>query len=118
MDAKTTTVAFPATARKGFGRDANWTVTVLDGVVAGHGATLTQARSNAATTAADIIRSLTGNPAFALDDDGGLVIAVPSGTGSAVYKVHAGRARLIASHMYPPEQALAGAHHYTPIPHC
>ncbi len=114
---KSVTVTIPASAHKGFGRDAGWTVAVVDGsMVVGVGSSLAQARMNAATTAVDVIRTAMDGPAFALDDDGGLVVAVPWGTGSIHYKVRDGHVFMITSTVHAPHESLTGCHHYTPLP--
>lgn len=117
MDEKAVTVALPAIARKGFGRGAPWTVTVNAGspAVTGTANFLNQARENAGTAVEEILRNVETGPAFALDDDGGVVIAVPYGAGSLHYKVIDGQARMIGSSIHAPKDSL-NAHHYTHIP--
>ncbi len=112
-DRKSTTVALPATAWKGFGRGAQWTV--ASGRVTGHGDTLGAARTRAAATVADLLANVTTPPAFARDDDGSLIVAVAHGSGVLHYRVTGDRAREVSFCDGPPAESLARVPHYTPL---
>jgi len=116
MDEKAVTVSLPATARKGFGRPVSWSVSLdVDPTTVGTGPSLTEARAKLAGTAEAIIANATAGPAFAYDDDGGLVVAVPYGTGSMHYKLIDGQVRMVAFTAHAAQDSLT-AHHYTRIP--
>lgn len=110
---KATTIPLPATGRKGFGRDAHWTVSVL-GLVNGHGATLADAKASAAQTAHDIISNCTSAPAFAIDDDGSTIVAVAQGSGTAIYRWPTeGRPSEVSYRDGSPADAVASVSHWT-----
>ncbi len=116
-ESRDTTVTLPATARQSLGRPRTrtWTVTVL-GRVSGSGDTLPAARTAAADAAAEYIRHAADGPAFARDADGALIVAVPDGSGTAVYRVTGDRWSLNSYSGGTPADAVAGCYHWTVLP--
>jgi len=114
VEPKDVKVSVTGTASRGFGRDAQWKVTLF-GLISGYGATQAEAREAAIAALGDAVRQMHTAPEFARDDDGTLIVAVPDGGGTAVYRVDS-RARNTEFRYGTPEQAVTGAHHYTRIP--
>lgn len=109
---KETTVPMPALATKC--ADRSWSVSFC-GIIA-YGPTLTAARANLAETVARVIGHASQSPAFARDDDGTLIVAVPDGTGVASWRVTDEGARLTSHSTGTPEESIGRVHHYSPIP--
>ena len=65
-------------------------------------------------TALDAI--MNGRPAFARDDDGSLMVAVPSFSGGSNHWRVNGEARLNTFDSRPPSEAFTSCYHMTPIP--
>ena len=80
MDAKPTTLTVPATARKGFGRDAPWTVTVL-GIANGSGPTMRDAKESAAEHFTALAMNAATMPAMVRDGDGAVWVFTAHGSG-------------------------------------
>ncbi len=59
---------------------------------------------------------MTGQPSFARDDDGSLMVAVPSFNGGSHHWRVNGEARLNTFDSRPPGEAFASCHHMTVIP--
>ena len=109
---KETTVPMPALATKR--ADRSWSVTFC-GIIA-YGPTLSAARANLAETVARVIGHASSSPAFARDDDGTMIVAVPDGTGVATYRVTDDGARLTSHSAGTPEESVGRVPHYSPIP--
>jgi len=117
MEQKSTTVNLPAQAWKWqgqFGRKAEWSVSL--GPVKGIGPTLAAAREAAAETAADMLARIYDGPAFATDDDGSVIVAVPVGSGSDVYRITPRGWALVSTAATTPAESVAGVHHFAPMP--
>lgn len=119
---RATTVNLPATAKKGFGRDAVWTVTVVgfeetDYGLYGYGPTFKEARANATVCAVELLRGVNIDPAFARDDDGSLIVVIPHGGDTRTYRINDKGWALIASGgPSTPEEFVSKVHHWTAIP--
>jgi len=108
----TVSVPMRATQRRE-GRTVTWTVEFA-GMLA-YGGTLAAARAAMAETIVRAANHARQPPAFARDDDGTLVVAVPDGIGTAEYRVSDGRARLTSHSVGTPAETVARVHHYTPL---
>lgn len=86
---KATTVTIPATARKGFGRGAQWTVTV-NGVANGYGQTERAAREDAAQHFAALAVNAAVMPAMVRDDDGAVWVFTAHGSGHLGSRIRPG----------------------------
>lgn len=115
MTEKPTTVNLPAIAVKGFGRNAEWSVSV-NGVIGGRGATLSGARENATENVTAVLGNMYAGPAFGQDDDGTFIVAVPHGSGTSVYRLSADGWRLTADYAKAPREVIDGCPHYRAIP--
>lgn len=111
-------VRIPITLVKGFGRGAEYIATLGD--LTGHGSTQATAKADLAAQIVQSAQPVDDEPAFARDDDGALIVAIPDGRGD----VHVWRlaeqttgasARHITTCGGPADQAIAGCGHYTPI---
>lgn len=65
-------------------------------------------------TALDVARN--GKPAFARDDNGDLMVAVPAPDGGSQHWRVNGDAKYSASDSRPPAEAFTSCYHMTPIP--
>jgi hypothetical protein len=110
-----TTVPVPATITRGFGRTAPWTARC--GPLSSTETTQAGAKR---TLAADILMTVERTdrpPAFARDDDGALIIAIPDVFGGVtMWRVTDAGAVHMGCADGPPERAIGCCHHYTPIP--
>lgn len=101
----------PITLQKSLGRNGKYTATI--GPVTGCGKTQAEAKQHlldnlrAALTAAAI------DPAFARDDDGSLIVAVPDYSGVIHWRVDERGPRSITGCDGPPRESLASVPHYT-----
>lgn len=112
MMRKDTTATLPATAKRH--ADRSWSAEFA-GIIA-YGPTLATARATLAESIAAVIRHASQSPAFARDDDGTLIVAVPDGTGVASWRVTDESARLTCHSTGTPWETVASVHHYSPIP--
>ena len=115
VEPKDVKVSVTGTASRGFGRDAQWKVTLF-GLISGYGATQAEAREAAIAALSAAVGQMHTAPEFARDDDGTLIVAVADGGGTAVYRVDDSRARNTEFRYGTPEQAVTSADHYTRIP--
>lgn len=89
------------------------------GRMEGRGATRTAAITHLGQQLALTVDCLEADPAFALDDDGALIVAVDRPWGIDTFRATQETARLISSgnrHPDGPAADLARVHHYTPLP--
>jgi hypothetical protein len=105
-------ITIPIAVHKGWGRQGEYSVSV--GPISGRGRTLSEAKQ---ALADNILTALTGaavGPAFARDDDGGLIVAVQGLVGGVTHwKVDDRGPRAITGCDGPPRKSLEGCHHYT-----
>ncbi|WP_030247959.1 hypothetical protein [Streptomyces sp. NRRL S-455] len=94
--------------------DSRWTATL--GPVKAHGRTKTAALKALAEEVVHGLSRLDAEPAFARDDDGSLIAAVPRWHGVEHYRVTEEGVRSTAACDGPPAKSLEGTHHYTVIP--
>jgi hypothetical protein len=116
MNAKQITVTIPATARKGFGRDAQWTVTV-SGVANGSGATMRDAKESAAEHFYALAMNAATMPAMVRDDDGAVWVFTAHGSGYMGSRIRPGAESASIGTTYgegTPEQAAEYIVRYHP----
>jgi hypothetical protein len=94
--------------------DSRWTATL--GPVKVYGRTKTVALKALAEAVVHGLSRLDAEPAFARDDDGSLIAAVPRWHGVEHYRVTGDGVRSIAGCDGPPAKSLEGCHHYTVLP--
>lgn len=91
--------------------DGRWTATL--GPVKAYGRTKTVALKALAEAVVHALTRLDAEPAFARDDDGSLIAAVPRWHGTEHYRVTDDGVRSIAGCAGGPAESLEGTHHYT-----
>lgn len=94
--------------------DSRWTAQL--GPVKAYGRTKTVALKALAEEVVHALSRLDAEPAFARDDDGSLIAAVPRWHGVDHYRVTDEGARCITACDGPPAKSLEGTHHYTAVP--
>lgn len=94
--------------------DSRWTAQL--GPVKAHGRTKAVALKALAEAVVHALSQTDEEPAFARDDDGSLIAAVPRWHGVDHYRVTDEGARCITSCDGPPAKSLEGTHHYTAVP--
>lgn len=116
MDATTARVGLLADVQENTWRrdDGRWTATL--GPVRAHGRTKTVALKALAEAVVHALTALDAEPAFARDDDGSIIAAVPKWSGVAHYRVTDEGVRCITGCDGPPAKSLEGCHHYTVLP--
>lgn len=107
-----TTASLPAMATRH--ADRSWSAEFA-GIVA-YGPTLAAARATLADLIGSVVRHASSPPAFARDDDGTLVVAVPDGVGVASWRVTDESARMTCHSTGTPAESVARVHHYSTIP--
>jgi hypothetical protein len=116
MDATTARLGLLAEVRENrlVRGDGRWTATL--GPVKAYGRTKTVALKALADAVLEALSRLDEEPAFARDDDGSLIAAVPRWHGVEHYRVTEDGARSITACDGPPAKSLEGCHHYTVLP--
>jgi hypothetical protein len=94
--------------------DGRWTATL--GPVKTYGRTKTVALKALAEAVVHALTQVDAEPAFARDDDGSLIAAVPRWHGVEHYRVTEDGARSITACDGPPAKSLESIHHYTAVP--
>lgn len=94
--------------------DGRWTATL--GPVKAYGRTKTVALKALAEEIVHALSRLDEEPAFARDDDGSLIAAVPKWHGVDHYRVTDEGVRCITACDGPPAKSLESTHHYTAVP--
>lgn len=108
------TVSVPIGLTKGWHRDSAWTATY--GPLSGQGATQAAAKADLTTALAAALSAGDADPAFARDDDGAVIVAIPDLHGGVTVWRVGETARMICRQDGPPETVAEHCHHYTPIP--
>lgn len=93
--------------------DGRWTAKL--GPVTAHGRTKTVALRALTDALLTALSRMDAEPAFARDDDGSLIAAVPRWHGTEHFRVTGEGVRSIAGCDGPPAKSLEGCHHYTAI---
>lgn len=113
---KETSITLPVKARKGFGRDAHTTVTLSNGLVNASAPTLAEAKQKLVENVLSTITSATMAPTFVVNDDGALLVFLPSLGGTDEWRLDliAGTARCVSYREGTPEDAAASivTHHH------
>jgi hypothetical protein len=110
-------LGLPITLSKGFGRQPRWTASFGEGSYNACGITQTEAKQALSDRIDSALRNRNLRPAFAVDDDGGFIVAVPDIEGGvSVWRISDGTARSIWLCDRQPDEAIASVSHYTPIP--
>lgn len=94
--------------------DSRWTAQL--GPVKAYGRTRTVALKALAEAVVHALSRTDAEPAFARDDDGSLIAAVPRWHGTEHYHVTDDGARSTGGYDGPPAKSLEGCHHYTALP--
>jgi hypothetical protein len=92
-----------------------WTASL--GVLRGAGSTQGEALADLGRLLTTLAEHHDDEAAFAIDDDGTWIAAVPDGTGgSTEYRVYPDHAGITGASNEPPAESLRRVHHYSVIP--
>lgn len=94
--------------------DSRWTAQL--GPVKAYGRTKTAALKALVDALVGALARMDEEPAFAWDDDGSLIAAVPRWHGTEHYRITDEGVRCTTGTDTPPAKSLEGCHHYTVIP--
>jgi hypothetical protein len=108
IDSKLT---IPVQIRKAFGRGGTYTAQL--GPIVGHGRTQAEAKQNLAGNLQAALAAASVDPAFARDDDGSLIVALPHYSGVIHWRIDERGPRSITGCDGPPRESLATVPHYT-----
>lgn len=103
-------LSVPIQVKKQFGRHGMYTA--ICGVVLGHGRTQVEAKQDLLNNLLAALAAATADPAFARDDDGSLIVALPNYSGVVHWKVDDRGPRSITGCDGPPRESLASVPHY------
>lgn len=101
----------PIHMQRSFGRGGSYKATF--GPVAGYGKTQAEAKQNLADNLQAALAAASADPAFARDDDGSLIVAIPDYSGVIHWKVDERGPRSITGCDGPPRRSLESVPHYT-----
>ncbi|MGW4834706.1 hypothetical protein [Streptomyces globisporus] len=107
-----TKISLDVDVQKGWGKQGHYTLSV--GPISGRGRTLVEAKADLSHNILQALSAGSVDPAFARDDDGGIVVAIQGVVGGVTHwKVDNIRGpRPIAGCDGPPRESLQGCHHY------
>lgn len=94
-------------------RNSRWRI-MLDHIT-GYGSTITEAKTRTVDLTLKAIERLDTDPAFALDDDGSLIVAVQKSHGVEHFRVSGTTVRCITGTSGTPDSSLRSVPHYTVI---
>lgn len=103
-------LAVPITLQKSLGRGGTYKATF--GPIAGYGKTQTEAKQNLLDNLHATLAASSVDPAFARDDDGSLIVAVPDYSGVIHWKIDERGPRSITGCDGPPRKSLETVPHY------
>lgn len=104
-------LTLPIHMHKQWGRNGQYVASL--GPVAGYGRTQAEAKQNLADNLQAALHAASVDPAFARDDDGSLIVAVPNYGGVVHWKVDDRGPRSITGCDGPPRESLETTPHYT-----
>lgn len=114
------TVPVPGYMIRDSGRGAAYHVTVGEPTeritITGDGRTPAQAKQACTARLTEVLHNIGQRPAFGIDDDGTVIVAIPDAYGTSVYRVRPDSARMITHTNGAPEDEIARVEHYRPIP--
>lgn len=105
----------PIVLQKSLGRGGTYKATL--GPIAGYGKTQAEAKQNLLENLHAALAAASVDPAFARDDDGSLIVAVPDYSGVVHWRVGDGEPRAITACDGPPRKSLETTPHYTVLGH-
>lgn len=100
----------PIHMHKQFGRNGQYVASL--GPISGYGRTQAEAKQDLADNLRAALNAASVDPAFARDDDGSLIVALPNCSGVTHWKVDDRGPRSITGCDGPPRESLASVPHY------
>lgn len=104
-------LTIPIDMRKDWGRNGHYKASL--GSIVGYGRTQAEAKQDLADNLLAALVAASVDPAFARDDDGSLIVALPNYSGVEHWRIHDDNPRCITGCDGPPRESLETVPHYT-----